>query len=255
MLMAQGSIGMEKDSQRKSSPVSRYLLATLLAVVAMWKFKGVASLFFLDVLFKPYQVSLANNPLITKVLTGAILAIAGDAMAQAASNAAAVANNEKEVGYDKRRALSFAVFDSGYRFCQHHMFPAIIRYCQGNVIMNILPRILPSKSLVAMLAPAAAAVEQTAVYQLGIVPFVYYPIFFAFTGFIQGLSFPDSIARMRSQFFPCWKRNLMFWIPTQMFMFGILAEKWQIPFACLMGMLWSMILSKYAGSTKKSKQN
>jgi len=38
-------------------------------------------------------------------------------------------------------------------------------------------------------------------------------------------------------------------------MFGILAEKWQIPFACLMGMLWSMILSKYAGSTKKSKQN
>ena len=79
--------------------------------------------------------------------------------------------------------------------------------------------------------------------------------FSAFTGFIQGLSFPDSIARMRSQFFPCWKRNLMFWIPTQMFMFGILAEKWQIPFACLMGMLWSMILSKYAGSTKKSKQN
>ena len=173
MLMAQGSIGMEKDSQRKSSPVSRYLLATLLAVVAMWKFKGVASLFFLDVLFKPYQVSLANNPLITKVLTGAILAIAGDAMAQAASNAAAVANNEKEVGYDKRRALSFAVFDSGYRFCQHHMFPAIIRYCQGNVIMNILPRIIPSKSLVAMLAPAAAAVEQTAVYQLGIVPVSY----------------------------------------------------------------------------------
>ena len=43
----------------------------------------------------------------------------------------------------------------------------------------------------------------------------------------------------------------MFWIPTQMILFGVVAEKWQIPFACFMGMLWSMVLSKTAGNTKK----
>jgi hypothetical protein len=29
---------------------------------------------------------------------------------------------------------------------------------------------------------------------------------------------------------PCWKRNLMFWIPIQLLMFELIDEKWQIPF-------------------------
>jgi protein Mpv17 len=81
---------------------------------------------------------------------------------------------------------------------------------------------------------------------------VYYPVFFAFTGFIQGLSPRESLARARKQFFLCWRRNLMFWIPTQMVLFGVVSEGWQIPFACVMGVLWSAILSLTAGRTTKS---
>jgi len=250
MNLAHGNFGVEKYRQESmpSPAFRRLLLASMLTVVAFWRTKAViASLRYMgwilsDVIYKPYQNSLVNNPLVTKVITGTVLAIAGDAMAQATSNETALSNNQIKVKYDKRRALSFAVFDSCYRVFQHNMFPLIIRFGQGNVVKHLLPKFF---------IPAAAAIEQTALYQFVIVPCLYYPIFFAFTGFIQGLSFRQSIIRMKKQYFPCWRRNLMFWIPTQMVLFGVVAEKWQIPFACFMGMLWSMILSKTAGSTKK----
>uniref|UniRef100_A0A7S2HNS7 Uncharacterized protein n=1 Tax=Octactis speculum TaxID=3111310 RepID=A0A7S2HNS7_9STRA len=235
--MVQGNIDVQKFPQKTMS--KGVVLASMLTVAVLWKTKAASALlpypawFLSNVLYKPYQNSLVNNPLITKVITGAVLAIVGDAVAQATSD---------EVGFDRRRAVSFAAFDACYRFFQHYMFPVIIGLGQGNVVKHILP---------AFLIPAAAAMEQTALYQFGIIPILYYPIFFSFTGFIQGLSIRQAWDRMKLQFFPCWRRNLMFWIPTQLCLFGIVADKWQIPFACVMGMLWSMILSKTAGKTKK----
>lgn len=240
MRMTHGDIGIQKFERKSSSLIQRLLLASILTAVAMFRTKvTTVPLQFLgwfcsDVLYKPYQTSLVNNPLVTKVFTGAFLSLVGDAVAQATAN---------EGEYDKRRALSFAAFDSCYRVFQHHMFPFIIGLGKGNVVKYILPKFL---------LPAAAAIEQTTLYQFGIVPGLYYPIFFTFTGFIQGLSLSQSASRMKRQFFPCWKRNLMFWIPTQMVLFGLVAEKWQIPFACLMGMLWSVLLSKTVGNSKKS---
>lgn len=236
MSMAHGNIGIEKGRTQPSIPI---LVASALTLVALFKTKAMIALlqypgtFLTNALYKPYQNSLVNNPLITKVLTGATLAIAGDAAAQATSS---------DAYYDKRRAISFAMFDSCYRVFQHHVFPIIIKLGQGNLISKILP---------AFFKPAAAAIEQTAMYQFVIVPLLYYPIFFTFTGSIQGLSVQESVARIKLQFFPCWKRNLMFWIPAQMVLFGLIAEKWQIPFACLVGMLWSMVLSNFAGNSKK----
>jgi len=253
MNMTRGNTGMQ-NSQRRTlslSPSRRLLLASMLTVAALWKTKTAIGWFLSNMMFTPYQNSLVNNPLVTKVFTGAVLAIVGDAVAQATSNEAALANQQTKIGYDKRRALSFAAFDSCYRVFQHNVFPWVIRSGQGNVIKRLLPKIIPSQNMVAFFSPAAAAIEQTAIYQFVIVPFLYYPIFFTFTGFIQGLSLTQSIDRMKRQYFPCWRRNLMFWIPTQMVLFGVVAEKWQIPFACLMGMIWSTILSKTAGNTKK----
>jgi hypothetical protein len=36
-----------------------------------------------------------------------------------------------------------------------------------------------------------------------------------------------------------------------MVMFSVIDEKWQIPFACLLGMIWSTILSVTAGNANK----
>ena len=156
MNMAKGNIGAQNFSQKTSS--KGVVLASMLTVAVLWKTKAASALlpypawFLSNVLYKPYQNSLVNNPLITKVLTGAVLAIAGDAVAQATSD---------ETGYDRRRAVSFAAFDACYRFFQHYMFPIIIGLGQGNLVKNILP---------AFLTPAAAAIEQTTLYQFGIVP-------------------------------------------------------------------------------------
>ncbi|VEU35761.1 unnamed protein product [Pseudo-nitzschia multistriata] len=225
-----GDIVFRKNS---AVPRNRVLLATALTVTLL-KPRAILSL-LANTLYNPYQNALVQNPLVTKVITGAILAVAGDAMAQASSGAG------EGYEYDKRRALSFAVFDSCYRMFQHNMFPLVIRAGRGNFVGKLLP----------MLAPAAPAIEQTAIYQFLVVPCLYYPVFFAFTGFIQGLTVKQAVDRMKAQFFRCWRRNLMFWIPMQMVLFGLIAENWQIPFACLAGMVWSTILSKTAGNTKK----
>jgi hypothetical protein len=103
--------------------------------------------------FFTYQNALVNDPLRTKVGTGAVLAILGDALAQSTTG--------YDTTYDKRRALSFAVFDSCYRVFQHYMFPAVIALCQGNVVSKILPAAVPTVS---------AAVERTLLYQLVVVP-------------------------------------------------------------------------------------
>jgi hypothetical protein len=115
--------------------------------------------------FGAYQGALVARPLATKVATGATLAILGDALAQstaATSSSSSVGGGATTAPpYDKRRAASFAAFDSCYRVFQHFVFPAVIGFCRGNVAIKFLPRAL---------GPAAAAVERTLLYQLVVVP-------------------------------------------------------------------------------------
>jgi hypothetical protein len=192
-------------------------------------------------LLDSYKQSMALHPLQTKVVTGASLAIMGDAMAQ---------SMELNIQhYDTRRAASFAAFDGSYRVFQHLAFPAIIGHCEGRVLTRLLSAI-PTLVVGGNLRIFLAAIERTLLYQLAVVPLFYYPVFFTFTGFIQGLSVSESFQRAKQNFLPCWKRNLMFWIPIQLVMFGLVDEKWQIPFVCLMGMIWSTILSVTTGKAK-----
>merc|ERR1719215_693459 len=92
--------------------------------------------------------------------------------------------------------------------------------------------------------------EQTLASQLGIVPFFYYPVFFALTGAIQGLSMSGSLTRAQENFLPLMKRNLLFWIPVQFVQFGYIPEDFQIPFLSVCGLGWTFILSVAAGSAK-----
>ena len=182
-----------------------------------------------------YKQTLANNPLPTKMLTGATLAVCGDAIAQAQTPSSE---------YDKRRASSFAVFDMAYRALQHFSFPIIIANCHGQFLGSapFLHEHFDVSSL--------AAMEQTLASQLGIVPFLYYPAFFALTGAIQGLTFDGAVKRAQENFIPLMKRNLLFWIPVQFIQFGYIQEDLQIPFLSFCGLAWTFILSVVAGSTK-----
>jgi hypothetical protein len=185
-------------------------------------------------LLSAYTKSMTLYPLPTKMATGALLATFGDALAQ---------SRETKPSYDSFRAASFMCFDAAYRVFQHYAFPVIISRCQGLFLGSLLP--LSSKW-----THFLAVTERTLTYQLLVVPLLYYPIFFTFTGLMQGLNWPATLKRGLQNFIPCWKRNLLFWIPTQYFMFGLVATAWQIPFVCVMGILWSTILSATAGNAK-----
>jgi hypothetical protein len=181
-----------------------------------------------------YKQLLQTYPLPTKMMTGATLAVCGDAIAQF---------KDAEVAYDKRRAASFAVFDMAYRALQHFSFPIIVACCHGQLLGSL-------QILDTMDSSQLAAMEQTLASQLGIVPFIYYPAFFTISGAIQGLSASAAWSRALENFVPLMKRNLVFWIPVQFIQFGYIQEDLQIPFLSCAGLVWTFILSVYAGSAK-----
>eukprot|EP00529_Nitzschia_sp_RCC80_P029386 CAMPEP_0113473280 /NCGR_PEP_ID=MMETSP0014_2-20120614/17964_1 /TAXON_ID=2857 /ORGANISM="Nitzschia sp." /LENGTH=322 /DNA_ID=CAMNT_0000366045 /DNA_START=284 /DNA_END=1252 /DNA_ORIENTATION=+ /assembly_acc=CAM_ASM_000159 len=201
-------------------------------------------------LLDSYKELLKLHPLPTKMLTGATLAVTGDAIAQKSAAAKAKDENDGEiVEYDTSRAVSFAVFDMAYRALQHFSFPIIVAACQGQFIGS-LPLVGSFVS-----TSQSAAMEQTLASQLGIVPFLYYPAFFALTGAIQGLDFDAAVVRARENFIPLMKRNLLFWIPVQYVQFSSIPEELQIPFLSVCGLAWTFILSVAAGSAKTYNKN
>ena len=179
-----------------------------------------------------YVTSLAVHPLETKVATAGVLALGSDAIAQRGT----------DEPYDRARAASFVLFDAAYRGgFQHAAFPWIIEHCRGDLLHSVASGIPMD---------AAAAIECTGFNQLVVVPIVYYPLFFAITGAVQGLDGSASLSRAKSQFVPLTIRNWQFWIPAQLCQFAFLEEQWQVPYTCVMGVIWNVILSASAGSAK-----
>jgi len=189
-------------------------------------------------LLATYSASLAAHPLATKMITGGVLSVTGDAIAQ----------SREPDEYDTRRAVSFMVFDMTYRALQHNIFPIIGEVCRGQFFLAAAASISPV--LAASTDPFYfAAMERTLASQLGVVPFMYYPAFFALTGVVQGLSAEGTVERAKEKFIPLMKRNLLFWIPVQFVQFGFVEDGLQIPFLSLCGLMWTVILSAMAGST------
>ena len=186
-----------------------------------------------------YMNALTAHPLPTKVATGAVLAVAGDAIAQA--------HEPQPHEYDRRRASSFAVFDMAYRALQHATYPSIVNFCHGQYIGTVVSLLFSQYYLP---LEFGAALERTLSSQLVIVPFIYYPVFFALTAYVQGLDVEGGVNRAKDMFLPLMQRNLLFWIPVQMIQFSLVPEDLQIPFVSVMGLFWTFVLSVMAGSTK-----
>jgi hypothetical protein len=188
-----------------------------------------------------YTEALMKHPLATKMMTGGLLATTGDAIAQ---------SQNQDEPYDKKRAASFMAFDMAYRAVQHKAFPIIVAACQGQYIGKALSALHLSTTQPIVPVEYAATLERTLASQLGIVPLIYYPVFFALTGFMQGLSLDGSVERAKQNFLPLMQRNLLFWIPVQFIQFGFIDEQLQIPFLSAAGLCWTFILSVAAGSAR-----
>lgn len=205
-------------------------------------------------LFLRYKQTLSAHPLETKMITGGVLAIVGDAIAQFQTK-----DGEEVISYDTRRAISFVAFDMCYRALQQVSFPGIAQSCRGDFLLKGVQSIPPlANTLTSSVATTGhdlqhylSAFEQTCAFQFLIVPFLYYPVFFALTGVVQGLTTTQSIDRAKQSFLPLMKRNLLFWIPVQFITFAFIEGDLQIPLLCVSGLLWTIILSVSAGSATK----
>lgn len=196
---------------------------------------------FIGPKYASYCESLKTNPLETKVATGVVLAIVGDAIAQA---------REPEP-YDKKRATAFVAFDGTYRAVQQWTYPPLMKACQGQYLTALAATVgIDTSSFSDQIVSLTAAFEQTLVSQLGIIPLFYYPVFYAVTGTVQGLTLEQTIQRAKDTFIPLMKRNLMFWIPVQFGVFGFVEESLQIPLLIVCGLVWTVILSISAGAVK-----
>lgn len=186
-----------------------------------------------------YREELRNDPLKTKVLTGIFLAVVGDALAQARDRA----------DYNVKRAASFAAFDGCYRAVQQVTYPPMMQLCSGKFLAGVLATLG-----VAATSPdqvhLMASIEQTLVSQLVIIPTLYYPVFYAVTGAVQGLTIDETMTRAKETFIPLMKRNLLFWIPVQFIAFNFVEENLQIPILIVCGLVWTIILSVAAGAAK-----
>lgn len=182
--------------------------------------------------------TLSSYPLPTKMLTGAALATAGDAIAQ----------GREDEDYNAARGASFAAFDATYRASQHYLFPIIVELCRGQYLLGAMTAFGASQLID---VSSLTAMERSLASQLIIVPFMYYPVFFTFTGVMQGLTFEEGLQRAKDNFIPLMQRNLLFWIPVQYVQFCYVPTDLQIPFLSCAGLAWTYILSLMAGSAKK----
>lgn len=185
-----------------------------------------------------YQHALHTDALKTQVETGVALAVVGDAIAQ---------KTQTNVPYNVNRAASFAAFDACYRAVQHYLYPPMIAACHGAVLGTLLPNN----------PHFAAAMEQALVSQVVIIPIAYYPVFFAVTGAVQGLTVKETVDRAKSSFWSLMLRNWCFWIPLQFAIFGFVPdEDAQISILIACGLVWTVILSVLAGAaTPKERYN
>ena len=187
-------------------------------------------------LLKSYGDLLVTHPLETKVGTAAVLATVGDAIAQKSSDAS------KE--YDLSRGVSFALFAAMYTGAfQHYWF----RW-ENTKLAFTAAELSPTLALL-FASAAVLPIAKLVLNQFVVVPFLYMPLFFAFTGHMAGLSAEESLDRVKQMYGPIILRNYSYWLPAQFIQFALIAPEWQIPYVCFASLIWTIILSSVSSAT------
>mmetsp|Transcript_20411 Transcript_20411/g.58571 ORF Transcript_20411/g.58571 Transcript_20411/m.58571 type:complete len:350 (-) Transcript_20411:95-1144(-) len=188
-------------------------------------------------LLKSYSQLLVTHPLETKAGTAAILAAAGDAIAQKSSDASK--------DYDPTRGASFALFAAMYTGAfQHYWFG-----WENTKLSFVAAELSPALALFFASSAAVLPIAKLVLNQFVVVPFLYMPLFFALTGYMAGLTQEESLDRAKQMYGQILVRNYWYWLPVQFVQFALIAPEWQIPYVCGASLIWTIILSSASSAT------
>jgi len=179
-------------------------------------------------LFVPYNNALKRRPLLTKAMTGLVLAGSGDLIAQRFEKTSSGAHKKSSIASDRdplRRFLVFASFGFIWTGPFNHYW------------LGYLARKFPPN------AGTEALVKKMLVHHFLWNPFVYFPVFFSFNGFFLGLNRAEFEEWVRRDYFS----NLMWcyivWGPTTAIIFRTVPEHLQSVFMSALSLGWNSFLS------------
>ena len=179
------------------------------------------------------------HPTTTRVGTGVVILCVGDVAAQRIQHEGSRDRDSKPFAIDARRLAAFASFGAIYTsWFQMHWFRALQRWFPRRSVMALSTATKrPSLIRADVLAPLL-------INQFVAVPTLYYPFYFAWTGFVRGFTAEESIALARERFTPrllC--QNWAFWLPAQFAQFAVVPPGYHILYVSGMGLAWNTILS------------
>ena len=176
-----------------------------------------------------YSTSLVASPIATKALTACVIGLLGDALAQ---------RTDRNVrSYDALRGVSFGAFGAIYGGAvQHHLFEWLQVTCVGALLGYGRCLSLPETQWL-------AAVEATLLNQLLFIPMLYYPIFFALKGTLNGAGLRSIVIDARGRYLGMLQTNWAFWIPMNILVFRLVDAELLVSVNALIGVVWNFILS------------
>jgi len=196
-----------------------------------------------------YDTALATNPIATRVTTAAVLAASGDALAQARARRARASKQipcDGVARHDMSRTAAFVGVEAVYRgLLQQRIFQWIIATFSGDWISVLAPWCSPI---------ACAAIERVLFNMFVISTGVYYPLFFSVTATVQRLTWLQAVRRAKTEFPRLFGVNLLFWVPVQLVQFAFVPLRYKVPFICVAGFVWNMLLSALAGSVARWRE-
>ena len=188
-------------------------------------------------LLKSYSQLLVTHPLETKAGTAAVLATVGDAIAQRSSDVS------KQ--YDIQRGASFALFAALYTGAfQHYWFA-----WENTKLSYTAAELSPTLALFFASSAAVLPTAKLILNQFVVVPFLYMPLFFTFTGYMAGLTQEESLDRAKQMYGQILLRNYCFWLPVQLLQFSLISPDWQIAYVSVASLVWTVILSSISSAT------
>eukprot|EP01043_Picozoa_sp_COSAG02_P014448 COSAG02_NODE_596_length_19794_cov_14.707591_4_plen_198_part_00 len=141
-------------------------------------------------LLAPYESALATRPVLTKCVTGGVLAFLGDLVAQRVNNV-----QKGKLQFDERRLAAFTVFGVGWTGLFNHYW------------FGWLATVIPG-------AGVTAVVGKTIVQHGFCNPVLYLPLFYVFNGVATGLSQPQILEKAQAEYWPTLTKLWTIWVPS-----------------------------------------